>query len=392
VRRENGKGAPRRAIARVLFLDHTPVVGGAELVLATHVRALDRARFHPIVACTDTVPMLVELYRSAGAEVHLLPMPRLRRRSPVVIGALLLAATRLRRLVRRLDVDLVVANTSRAAYIASVALVRTRVPLIWWVRDFLFGRHVFRLLARTSRRIVCVSDAIRRFYGGAGDPRYSVIYVGSSLDLDLPGIGSEQVEAERARWGFVATDVVVGFMGRLVEEKGPRDVIEAVAALHLRQPRLRLLVVGSGRGQEGDVEEELRKLVADRGWSFVVFAGFQRAEALYYRLFDVFVLGTRSGEPYATSVVQAMMAGTPVVATATGGTPELVRDRETGLLVPPRKPARIAEAIETLIDDPVLRRQIADRARRHVSVHNREAVTTRQAERIYDEVLETDVV
>ena len=159
--------------ARVLFLDHTPAVGGAELVLATHIAALDRSRFTPVVACTDTVPMLLDLYRDAGAEVHVLPMPQLRRASPMVLIAWWRASRVLRSLLRRLQVDLIVANTSRAAYIASLARVGTGVPLIWWVRDFLFGDLVFRLMSRSARRLICVSAAIRDHYRGRGNPARS---------------------------------------------------------------------------------------------------------------------------------------------------------------------------------------------------------------------------
>lgn len=372
---------------RVLFLDHTPIIGGAELALAAHLRALDRTRFEPVVGCTDTVPSLLELYRDAGADVHVMTMPRLRRLDPRVVLHVLRASMQLRSFVRQQHIDLVVANTSRTAYLASLALLRSGRPLIWWVRDFLFGRAIFGILAPTATRIIYVSDAVRRFYGGPDDNRHAVIYVGSDLDEYCSRIRPEQVKAERTRWGFTDDDVVVGFMGRLVSDKGPEDVIRAVAALHARDPRVRLLIVGSGRGQDGDVEEMLCALASERRWSFVVFAGFQHAEALYYQAFDIFVLGTRTPEPYATSAVQAMMAGTPVVATATGGTPELVRHRVTGMLVPPNAPARMADAIEELLSDADLRRYITATAQDYVLTHNREKVTTRQAETIYTEIL-----
>jgi len=161
-----------------------------------------------------------------------------------------------------------------------------------------------------------------------------------------------------------------------------------VARAHALDDRIKLLVVGSGRGQVGDVEERLHEMVRDRNLDCVVFAGFQRAEALCYRLFDVFVLATRTPEPYATSVVQAMMARTPVVATATGGTPELVREGQTGLLVPPRAPGALADAIVRLTRDAGLRERMIEGAYAEVMACNREQVTTEHAERIYDALLE----
>jgi glycosyltransferase involved in cell wall biosynthesis len=372
---------------RILFVDHTPFTGGAELVLAEHLRHLDRARYTPLVACTPTVPALLELYRSAGAEVHLSPMPRLKvRRASIVVG-FLKAAWEFRRLVKRERIDLVVSNTSRAAYIASVALIGSGVPLIWWVRDFLYVPAVFRMLAWVPKKIVCVSESIRDFYGGSDDDRFSVIYVGSSLYRQLEVLPREEVREERQRWGFTTEDVVVGFMGRLVADKGIEDLIEAVAKAHARDPRIKLLVLGSGTGQEGDVDEKVRRHVAERGMSFVTFAGHQSNEALFYSVFDIFVLSTRTGEPFATSVVQAMMAGKPVIGTATGGTPEIIRHGETGLLVPPSSPDELARAIELLAGDPVLAESIAEAGCRLASADNREEQTTSRAEALYAELL-----
>ena len=370
-------------------MDHTSIVGGAQLALAQHLRALDRTRFRPFVACTNAQPSLITLYREAGAEVHIVALPRLRRFDPLVLARLGRAALALRALVRRLEADVVVANTARAAYTATLALAGAQVPLIWWTRDFHFNRRLFRTFFRSAAKIFCVSEAIRRYYGGAGDPRFELILVGSGMHEELQQLDPAAVRAERDRWGYTSDDVVVGFMGRLVDEKGAEDVITAVAALQPVEPRLKLLLVGTGKGQEGDVEERLRALVTERGWSFVTFAGFQTAEATYYRLFDVFVLATRTAEAYATCVVQAMMAGTPVVSTSTGGSPELVRHEVTGMLVPPSRPDLMAQAIARLVADPELRRRVTESARADVLRHNRESVTTGHAERCYAEILVT---
>lgn len=372
---------------RVLFLDHSSIVGGAQLALVNHLRVLDRSRFQPHVACTDAIPALVARYREAGAEVHIVEMPRLRRLDPRVAARLGRAALGIRRLARRIECDLVVANTSRTAYTATAALLGSGLPLVWWTRDFFFNRLLFRVGRRSAARIICVAEAIRRYYGGVGDPRFVVIPVGSGLHAELERLPAGEVERERRRWGYAADDVVVGFMGRLVADKGPQDLIEAMRLVHARNPRVKALLVGTGQGQAGNVEGQLRSLVAQHGWSFVTFAGFQDAEAAYYRLFDVFVLPARGEESYATSVVQAMMAETPVVATDTGGTAELVRDGETGLLVPPADPARLAVAIEQLLADPARRERMVAAALEQVMTNNREIETTRRAERCYDEAI-----
>jgi glycosyltransferase involved in cell wall biosynthesis len=377
----------RLAPKRVLFVDHTPFVGGAQLVLAAHIERLDRSRFTPVVACTNTVPTLVDRFRAAGADVHLLDMGRLRVRDVRVVGRLLKSVLQLRRLIRTEHVDLVVSNTSRAAYVASLAVAGTGVPLVWWVRDFLFGRRAFNVFHGVPKAILGVSRAIRSHYGGDGDSRFHVVYVGSDLAERLGSVSQAEIGAERSRLGAGPDDVVIGFMGRLVADKGPEDLLAAVEKIHSSRPGVRLFLVGTGNAQEGDVEQRLREEVRRRGLSFVTFAGHQQNEALFYSMFDIFVLSTRTDEPYATSVVQAMMAGKSVVATATGGTPELVRDGVTGLLVPPYSPDRMAEALGRLIDDPDLSSALAANGKRHVLEHNREGSITAQAEAIYEAVL-----
>lgn len=372
---------------RILFVDHAPIVGGGQLSLAEHLRTLDKNRFEPLVACGGEVPEIAALYRELGAEVSVLMLPRLRRLHPVTLVRLFRAAYALRRLAQRRGVDLVVTSTSRTAYLAAIGLCASGIPVVWWVRDFLFSRQVFRLLAPLAKRVICVSDAVRRFYGGEDDPRFVVIVVGSTLHRTLGDISDDAVRAERSRWGFTPDDFVVGFMGRLVEEKGPEDVIEAVTALHARDSRVKLLVAGTGDGQLNSVEARARSRVAAHGWTFIRFAGFQRNEALYYRLFDAVVLASREHEGYGMSAVQAMMAGTPVIATAVGGTPELVRDHDTGLLVPPAAPDRLALALQELLDDHTLRERLVAAAREEVMANNREEVTTARAEQLYDQIL-----
>lgn len=215
-----------------------------------------------------------------------------------------------------------------------------------------------------------------------------MINVGSSLLDSFDGVSDEAVSAERMRWGFAPDDVVVGFMGRLVSDKGVEDVVAAARMVHERYPHVKFLIAGTGKNQTGDVEAQLRSAIQRDGLDYVVLAGHQANETLYYRLFDIFVLASRAAEAYATSVVQAMMARRPVIATATGGTPELVVDRDTGLLIEPRRPDQLAAAIGTLIEDRTLADRIVTRGYNVVAANNRADEITRQHEALYRSVLQ----
>jgi glycosyltransferase involved in cell wall biosynthesis len=236
--------------------------------------------------------------------------------------------------------------------------------------------------------VICVSNAIREYYGGNGDARYAVVPVGSGLHARLTQVSDARILDARRQWSLRPDDVVVGYMGRLVKDKGPEDLLDAIELLRRDFPRLRLLVVGTGQGQDGDVEEQLRQRVQREGLTSVIqFAGFQSDEALYYRLFDLFVLSSRYREAMPTSVIQAMMAGVPVVATRTGGTPEVVVDGETGLLVPPSAPTAIADALRRFLTDDALVQRITREAHERVNMHHREEVLTRRAEAVYTDAM-----
>jgi glycosyltransferase involved in cell wall biosynthesis len=375
-------------MTKLLFVDHTPFAGGAQLVLAEHIAALDKGQFSAVVACTDTVPSLVEKYREAGAEVVVVPMPRLRGwpwRAPWQLAKTI---WQLRQLIRRQSIDLVVANTTRASYYLALAAGGTKTPVIWWVRDYLYPRWLFRLMVFVPRKIIFVSRSVAEFYLPVGHPKATVLYVASDLYKQLAAVSSAQINQERHKYNIGPQDIVIGFMGRLVAEKGAQDVVAAVASLLAGYPQLKLLIVGSGRGQMHDIEAELRQSVTDQHLDrSIYFAGYQTDQALYYSLFSLFVLATRDREPFATSVVQAMMAGTVVIGTAAGGTPELVRDGQTGLLYPPAKVEALANAIRRLIDEPELAARLAQAGQQYVLQYPTEERLARQAEQLYMEVL-----
>lgn len=373
-----------RSPFRVVFVDHTPFAGGGQLVLAEHISELDKAQFEPHVVCTNTVPELVDKYRQAGAVVHILDMPRLRGGQITGLWQLVRAAWQLRRLLSVLNVDLVVTNTTRASYIAWLATLLTSVPVIWWVRDFLYPKRLFAWLRYHPRKIICVSEAIADFYMPAGDKKATVLYVSSNLYKDLAKVTYHQVATKRAEYGIKPRDVVIGYMGRLVEEKGPEDVLDAVIALLPQYPKLHCVVVGTGKGQMHDVEDRIRdKVVASDYADRIHLTGYQSDQALFYSLFDIFVLATRDFEAFATGIVQAMMAGATVVGTNVGGTPELVRQGQTGVLYSPGDTAALTGALQQLLDNPDMAKVLAEEGKRVVMADFKEEQLARKAEAIY---------
>ena len=144
------------------------------------------------------------------------------------------------------------------------------------------------------------------------------------------------------------------FVGRLEKRKGLKFLLRAWPMVLERQPNARLVVVGRGRPLEG-----YRRFAARQGWSpdDVVFAGYVSSEDLprYYQSCDVFCAPNTGQESFGIVLLEAMAAGAPIVASDIPGYRDVVSDGVEGLLVEPRNPGAVADALCRLLGNPELR-------------------------------------
>lgn len=336
-------------------------------------------------ACVSENGPLVDRLVELGFVVHRVRMmgSRFDPRSPL----------RLERLLRRVRPDLVHWHGTRAAFFGAFALRLARgqqraseIPrAVYTVHGLSYqktvsaggtsaGRALFRRVEQMAcagaKRVISVSacdleDLMRRRYVTPGQGRH----VPNALNLSqMPRNGRA---AARARIGIPESDFVVGTVSRLVPQKTVCDLVEALA----RVPRATLAVVGDGP-ERGAVEQRIRKLaLCDR----VRLLGARDDVPELLAAFDIFALASRwEGEPIA--LLEAMAVGVPCVATAVGGTSEVLAGGEAGVLVPVGDSAALAAAIELLRLDPEHRARLecAGRAR----------VESRTPERLAQAVLE----
>jgi len=199
--------------------------------------------------------------------------------------------------------------------------------------------------------------------------RLSCIPMGVAV-APLTTAAHAQAAALRARYRY-GTGPLVLFVGRLVAEKGVADLLHALAQLHAMLPDLRAAIVG-----DGPERTALERLTADLALGTrVVFVGWvePRAIPLWQHAADLFVAPSRRAadgwvEAQGLSILEAMAAGTPVIATALGGIPEAVQHERTGLLVPENAPAALAAAILRFAQAPDWARTLAACAARQVRV------------------------
>jgi glycosyltransferase involved in cell wall biosynthesis len=216
---------------------------------------------------------------------------------------------------------------------------------------------------RDIDRIVAISDGVKDVLVQGGISPSVIDIVPSGIDFS-PFDSIKDRTFLRTEFGFASDDFLAGIVAALEDHKGHRYLIEAARIIKDRAPKVKIIVVGKG-SLELALDRQARDLQVD---DLVYFLGFREDVPRILASLDVFVLSSHL-EGLGTSIMDAMASRLPVVATAVGGIPEVVADGETGLLVPPRSPEALAEAILRLHDDRALARRLGNRG--HEVVHEK---------------------
>ena len=208
--------------------------------------------------------------------------------------------------------------------------------------------------------IVAISEDTRRslIRQGISSRKVRVIRNGIRVDIDANG---KNVEWARAALGIKGVGLVVGTVARLCPVKGQREFILAAGQVRNKFPDATFMIVGEDLEFDGNYRAELERLSERLGLDgYVQFVGFRRDASRLMHAFDLFVLPSWI-EGLPVTILEAMAAGKPVIATPVGGVAELVVDGETGLLVPPRDPERLAQTITAMLQTPVVARRMGSK-------------------------------
>ena len=355
--------------------------GGAESVLLTLLEGLDRKRWRPTLAYhpENDVALLVEKSRALDVELWEVPSmsdglrgasrmlgfaAQLRSRKPAVFHAHLTWAL--------------------ACKFGLAAAVLARVPAVVATEqtsmDFRLTRPTYlqqRALGAGVGRFIAVSREVERHLEekfGWHAPK--VVVIPNAIDPARFRLASDpQLRAALSRDG---SRPIVLATARLAAQKGLGYLLDAVSEL----PAIQLVIAGDGPDL-GDLEAQAQRLaLGDR----VDFLGHRDDVAELLACADVVALPSLY-EGLPLSVLEAMAAGKPVVATAIGGTDEAIVDGETGVLVEPRDAAALAEALDGLISDPARAARLGAAGRRHVEENFASAQMVERVMHVYDELL-----
>ncbi|MFT3762546.1 MAG: glycosyltransferase [Pseudoxanthomonas sp.] len=354
---DDGGRAPARigdhAAAQRLHVVHGVLsleLGGRERLVLSMIETGRRHGYRSSVVCVDEAGLLAEQARALGAEVHSLDTGGERAQATELAAELF---AQLRPDVLHTHQTGALWHLGRAAQRAGIATVHTehgdharptrglhneiRMRLRWW------------LAGRLAQRFCCVSEDIARSvlrWHTVDTARVAVVPNGVDT---APYAQCLQREAVRRALGIPADAQVIGTVGRLAEAKRQDLLLRAFARIAGDHPRTWLLLVGDG--EERAALETLAHASGLRGR--IAFAGYQTNIPPYLAAMDVFAMSSRH-EDLPLALLEAWAAHLPVVSSAVGGVPHIVRDGHNGLLFGNGDEAALAATLARLLDDPAL--------------------------------------
>jgi glycosyltransferase involved in cell wall biosynthesis len=242
-----------------------------------------------------------------------------------------------------------------------------------------------RYIHRLANRVLVNAEGIRNHIlrmGSAAPGKIVVIHNGLDAPADAQALRERRRMELLAELGLGADAKIVGSVAGLKPVKGHRYLLEASAKVMKSDSRVHLVLVG-----DGELRDEIAAHAARLGiGARTRMLGHREDSAQLPAAFDVAVLASLS-EGLPNTVMEAMAACAPVVATAVGGVPELIKDGETGFLIPPAAPGVMAERIEYALTHAVTSRLIAMRGRQFVVERFGMERMVAAVERLYDEVI-----
>ncbi|WP_062133860.1 glycosyltransferase family 4 protein [Demequina aestuarii] len=365
---------------RVVVVTHTAELGGAELALLRLLEALPPGAFE-MHAVTWGRGALVDRLEAQGVPVTVIDGGGVatvargdagRMAAVRALPATVSVATRLRRVLRELDPELVVANSLKAAVLVGMVSRLTRQPWVWHLHDRLapdylptpVARAMGVLAAHGPRLIVANSHATVDTLPARARDRSVVAY---------PGVHSSLLDMPRRE----PRGSVVGIVGRLSETKGQREFVAAARIVRQVRPEATFRIVGEAKFGDADYARLLGQAVSAAGLDdALVISGWTDDVPAQMSTFTVVVHASPVPEPFGQVVAEAMALGVPVVATDAGGVPELldphgqrtqvadgVWTTPWGVLVRPGDAAALSAGIVTVVADVDSARERARGAR-----------------------------
>lgn len=360
---------------KVIHIITRLVVGGAQENTILSCKGLrDRGYDVTLVTGPEAGPEGSLLEAARSSRVRVVVLKSMRRNPRPILDPIALVS--LVRFFRRERPNIVHTHSSKAGILGRAAGWLAGIPIIihtnhglpfhdrqpWIVNRF--WRFIEKLVAPATAKFICVGETMKResIEAGLAPPeRHEVVYSG----MDVPAVGHYRASRSdlRPRFGIRDSQPVIGWVGRLVDQKGPLDFVEVLDDVMPQAPDARVQIVG-----DGPLRPQIESTIGKRPWADrVAFTGRVDPEMVssYLSVMDVAVL-TSHWEGLPRVAVQAALAGLPVVAYDVEGASEVIRSGETGFLVPVGDKRALARRVLDILALPDRGRSMGEKGRAFV--------------------------
>lgn len=390
-----GKSLYKQHRFRILFVNSTSEVGGADIDLLQICSNLDRSRFEPIVVLPGPSSIAQE-FEAVGVEVIFIRLGVVKR-TVNPIGFLLFviysfsSILALIKIAKNRHIDLIHIN-SIVLPAAAIASRLAGVPCVWHIREIVTRPVWARLglvaiVSLLAHRVIAISNAVKRMFPRWMARRIVVIHHGVDLQAFDSTLNCSRLRLEL---GIPDTAFLVGFVGRIAPLKGVDYLIQAVNQLCRRKLDVYLLIVGPTFQEYQTYTERLVELASSLERRHRVRMLPSRRDIPYVlSALDVLVLPSIRPEGFGLVLIEAMAMGKPVVGTALGGIPEVIDgEPPVGFVVPPRDADALATALNRLASNRQLSREMGHCARARVEREFDIRIVVQEIQKVYQELIE----
>ncbi len=360
----------------ILFLNSNREWGGGEVWLTAIVLGLEQQGHRSTIICHPDSPLF---HRLTSKSVHCIPLALTGDFNPFTIFSV-------RRIIKQHSIDLVCVHTEKQLRIAGCACMMSGVPIVvsrevdvpiddTFVNRYFFGKIASAVMVNSH----ATNDTVLN--GAPWLRNLSVHVVWKGIDISV--YDSVAPAGVRKEFGLLNDDCLVGFVGRLDEQKGIPTLLEAMKIVSKKNPRIKLILAGDGNLKESIKQFSVRNKLDHN----IYLAGFREDIPAFLKAMD-FAVVPSYWEGFCYAALEAMAAGKAVIGSRTSSIPELVADNETGILVAPRSPEELANAIINLSENPSLQKTMGEHGRIRAEELFQLSVMLEKTETLFREVVD----
>lgn len=357
---------------KILFLHTGSEMYGADKVMLDLIKNLDKTKYSPYVILPED-GMLADKLRNISVKIDIVPYPVLRRKYFNVSGVLKYIvmyfkySKQLVKLAKKEQIDIIHNNTSavlEGCYVSKIL----NIPLVWVVHEIiikpkLIFNIICKIIAHYSTETIVVSNAVKNHLLSSGyfkKNKIKVIHNGVDSSIFNPNTNCNYLYSE---WNIPNTAKVIGMIGRVNSWKGQEDFLIATNKVLENNKNVYTIIVGGVFvGEEKYKNILLESINKSPFKDRIIYSDYRNDTEAIHKLFDIFVLPSINPDPLPTVVLEAMATGKPIVGYAHGGVCEMVKNGVNGLLVEPRNPDLLANAINKLLQNKKLCKQMGKKS------------------------------